>query len=138
MIRTRSKKVLLVAPKAFPDQLLAGYNTVKQISAQSAIFPSIFELKPDVILFDHAHMGEGFERVLRRLQTNNFYRNIKICCYKATEHTKVDSLLKVLGVDHFIYQDQLQQQKVSKTSSTLTAINNLLDASIINWVAGVA
>jgi hypothetical protein len=62
MIRTRSKRVLLVAANAFPDQLLAEYNNVKHISLITAIFPSIHELKPEVILFDHAHMADNLER----------------------------------------------------------------------------
>ncbi|MFD0794824.1 hypothetical protein ACFQZX_14450 [Mucilaginibacter litoreus] len=136
MIRTRSKKVLLVAPDTFPDQLLAKYNNVKHIAAAASIFPSIHELKPDVILFDHAHMSDGFEKVLRRLQTNSFYKKIKICCYKRTESVTADATLKVLGVDHMIYHEDLQ--KVSKSKATLNSINNIIDASLIKWVAGVA
>lgn len=136
MIRTRSKKVLLVAPKAFPNALLAGYNTVKQVTTSAAIFPSIHELKPDVIFFDHAHMGDSLENVLRRLKSNTYYRNIKICCYKHKEHTKVDGLLKVLGVDYFIYQEDVE--KSSKSNAAYNMVNNLLDSAIINWVSGVA
>ncbi|MEO7215951.1 hypothetical protein [Mucilaginibacter sp.] len=136
MIRSRTKKVLLVAPKAFPDALIAGYNTVRQVSVQTAIFPSIHEVKPDVILFDYEHMGPELEKVLRRLQSNSFYRNIRICCYKNKEHTRIDGLLKVLGVNHFFYQEDVE--KVSKSKAALNAINSILDASIVNWVAGVA
>jgi hypothetical protein len=136
MIRTRSKKVLLVSSKAFPDQLLVGYDNVKHISTSTAIFPSIHELKPDVILFDHEHMGEDLEKVLRRMQANNFYRHIKICCYKKVECIKADSLLKVLGVDHMIYNEDLQ--KVSKSKAALNAINNIVDASLVKWVSNVA
>ena len=136
MIRTRSKKVLLVAADAFPNQLLAGYDNVKHIAASTAIFPTIHALKPDVILFDNAHMGTDLERVLRRLQTNLFYKNIKVYLYKHTEHTKTDSLLKVLGVDLIIYQKDLQKSAQSKPA--LTAINNVIDASLLRWVAGVA
>jgi hypothetical protein len=136
MIRSRTKKVLLVAPKAFPDALIAGYNTVRQVSVQTAIFPSIHEVKPDVILFDYEHMGPELEKVLRRLQSNSFYRNIKICCYKNKEHTRIDGLLKVLGVNHFFYQEDVE--KVSKSKAALNAVNSVLDATIVNWVAGVA
>lgn len=136
MILSRSKKVLLVAPRAFPTELVAGYNTVRQVSTQTAIFPSIHEVKPDVILFDYEHMAGDMEKILRRLQSNSYYRNIKICCYKNKEHTRVDGLLKVLGVNHFFYQEDLE--KVSKNKSALSAINGILDASIVNWVAGVA
>jgi hypothetical protein len=136
MIRTRSKRVLLVAPQAFPDQLLAEYDNVKHISVIASIFPSIHELKPDVILFDHAHMSGNLERVLRRLQTNVFYKHIKICCYKRTESITADATLKVLGVHHMIYHADLQ--KTSKSSAALNAINNLVNASLVKWVAGVA
>ena len=136
MIRTRSKRVLLVAPKAFPEKQLSGYNTVRQVSAPGTIFPSIYEFKPDVILFDHDHMGANLENVLRRLSSNPFYRNIKICCYKSHEHTQIDGLLKVLGVNHFFYKKDVE--RVSKSKAALDAINNILDASIVNWVAGIA
>jgi hypothetical protein len=135
MILTRSKKVLLVAPTAFPNQLLAAYNNVKHISAATSIFPAIHELKPDVILFDHAHMGDNLERVLRRLQTNVFYKHIKICCYKKTESIKADSILKVLGVDHIIYNEDLQKE--AKGNTALNTINNVLNASLIKWVVSV-
>lgn len=135
MIRTRSKKVLLVAPSIFPDQLLAEYDNVKHISAITTIFPTIHELKPHVILFDHAHMADHMERVLRRLQSNVFYKNIKICCYKQKESPRADSTLKVLGVDHLIYHEDLKKE--SKSNATLNAINNIIDASLLKWVAGV-
>lgn len=135
MIRTRSKKVLLVAPQTFPNQLLATYNNVRHISVTTAIFPSIHELKPDVILFDHAHMGDDLERVLRRLQTNVFYKHIKICCYKKTESIKADSILKVLGVHHIIYNEDLQ--KAAKGNTAISTIGNMLNASLIKWVVSV-
>lgn len=133
-MRTRSKKVLLIAPKDFPGQLLAGYANVWHVSATTTIFPNIHALKPDVIFFDHAHIGDGLEKILRRLQTNSFYKSIKICLYKKEENIKADSLFKVLGVDHIIYSFDLQ--KTSKSSATLNAINNMIDASLIKSVAG--
>ncbi|RYU85899.1 hypothetical protein EWM62_18865 [Mucilaginibacter terrigena] len=136
MIRTRSKRVLLIAPIAFPDQLLAEYDNVKHISVITAIFPCIHEIKPDVILFDHAHMADHMERVLRRLQTNPFYKHIKICCYKRNESVTADATLKVLGVHHMIYHADLQKE--SKSSATLTTINNLVNASLVKLMAGVA
>ena len=136
MIRSRNKKVLLVAPNAFPDELLAGYTTVRQVVAQTAIFPSIHELKPDVILFDYEHLGPELEKVLRRMQSNPYYRNIKICCYKSKEHTRVDGLLKFLGVTHFFYQEDLD--RVSKNKAAINAVNSVIDATLGNWVAGVA
>lgn len=136
MIRTRSKKVLLIAHEAFPARLLAGYDNVKHISAAAAIFPAIHALKPDVIFLDHAHMSADLERVLRRLRANVFYKNVKVYLYKDQEHTKTDSLLKVLGVDHIIYHSDLQ--KTSNSSAAINAIYNVIDASLVKWVAGVA
>ncbi|WP_454803434.1 hypothetical protein [Mucilaginibacter phyllosphaerae] len=136
MIRTRSKKVLLVAPHVFPDQLLAKYDNVHHIASIAAIFPSVHELKPDVILFDHAHMADQMERVLRRLQTNPFYKHIKICCYKHQERITADETLKALGVDHMIYHADLQKE--SKGSAALIAINSLVNASVVKLMAGMA
>ena len=135
MIRSRSKKVLLIAPGIFPDRLLAGYDNVKHVSVTSNIFPNIHNLKPDVIFFDHAYVGNDLEKILRRLQTNTYYKNIKICLYKDTESVKADDLLKVLGVDHIIYNHDLQ--KTPKSKAALNAIYSLIDASLIRWVAGI-
>lgn len=134
-MRTRSKKVLLIAPEVFPDQLLAGYSNVKHVSATNAIFPTIHALKPDVIFFDHAHMGDDMEKTLRRLHTNPAYKSIKICLYKKSESKALDELFKVLGVNHIIYSHDLQ--KAPKTSATLNAINNIIDASLIRLLAKV-
>ncbi|MBD1394128.1 hypothetical protein [Mucilaginibacter glaciei] len=134
MIRTRSKKVLLVAPHVFPDQLLVGYGNVKHVSAIATIFPNIHSLKPDVIFFDHTHMGADLEKTLRRLQTNSAYKSIKICLYKKEEAITADSIFKILGVHHIIYSHDLQ--KASKASAALNAINNMIDASLIRLVAG--
>ncbi len=82
MIRTRSKKVLLLAPEVFPGQLLAGYDNVKHVSATSTIFPNIHELKPDVIFFDHAHMGDNLEKTLRRCKPIPFIRTSKFAFTK--------------------------------------------------------
>ena len=123
-----------MASFAFPGQILAAYTNVKHISAVAAIFPTIHELKPDVILFDYAHMSDNMERVLRRLHTNTFYKNIKLCCYKQTENTVTDSTLKVLGIDHIIYGADLQ--KTPKSSAALNAINNLVNASLLKLIAG--
>ncbi|WP_374951807.1 hypothetical protein [Mucilaginibacter sp.] len=68
------------------------------------------------------------------MQTNTFYKNIKICLYKKAENVKADSLLKVLGVDHIVYSHDLQ--KSPKTSTTLHIINSMLDASLIKLLAG--
>jgi hypothetical protein len=77
MIRTRFRKVLLVAPDIFPDELLTGYKNVKHIAAISGIFPSIFEMNPNVIIFDYDFIGNDIEKVLRRIKINRFYDKVK-------------------------------------------------------------
>ena len=132
MIRTRFKKVLLVAPEIFPNQLLADYTNVRHVTAASSVFPSIYEQSPDVIVFDYELMGKEFEKTLRRIKTNKFYNKIKICCFKNTVNEKTDSFLKVLGVDHMIYREQLTEN--SKSKSLLSTFNSVIDASIVKWV----
>ncbi|HEY8929988.1 MAG TPA: hypothetical protein VIM55_12395 [Mucilaginibacter sp.] len=132
MIRTRFKKVLLVAPEIFPNKLLTDYTNVRHVSVASGIFPAIHETTPDVIVFDYEFMGKGLENTLRRIQTNKFYNKIKICCYKNSPNEKVDSFLKVLGVDHFVYRQDLMRD--TKNKSVLNALNSIVDASIVKWV----
>jgi len=135
MIRTRFKKVLLVAPEIFPNQLLTDYTNVKHISAASSIFPAIYEMSPDVIVFDYEFMGKDMEKTLRRLKVNKFYNKVKICCFKNSANENADSFLKVLGVDHLIYREDLVQ--TTKSKSLLNAFNSVVDASIVKWVINV-
>ena len=136
MIRTRFRKVLLVAPDVFPDELLTDYKNVKHIAAISGIFPSIFEMNPNVIIFDYDFIGNDIEKVLRRIKINRFYDKLKICCYKSTPNQKTDSLLKALGVDHVFYQDDIE--KSPKNKSVLNSFSTMFDASIMKWVASVS
>lgn len=135
MIRTRFKKVLLVAPEIFPNQLLADYTNVRHITSAGSLFPSIYEQSPDVIVFDYDFMGKELEKTLRRLKANRFYKKIKICCFKNSANEKIDSFLKVLGVDHMIYREQLTEN--SKNKSLLNTFNSVIDASIVKWVISV-
>jgi hypothetical protein len=135
MIRTRFKKVLLVAPSVFPEQLLTDYKNVKHVAAINGIFPSIFELNPNVIIFDYDYIGQDIEKILRRIKINRFYDKLKICCYKSSPNQKTDSLLKALGVDHVFYQDDITTPK-SKT--ILNSFNSMFDTSIMKWVASVS
>ncbi|MDP9077994.1 MAG: hypothetical protein M3O71_11255 [Bacteroidota bacterium] len=135
MIRTRFKKVLLVAPDIFPNQLLADYTNVRHVSTTSSIFPSIYELSPDVIVFDYEFMGKEMEKTLRRIKVNKFYSKVKICCFKNTASEKTDSFLKAIGVDHFVYRADLGEN--SKNKSVLNTFNSIIDASIVKWVMNV-
>src|ERR1700744_778822 len=107
MIRSRYRKVLLVAPEIYPEQLISNYSSVKHVNTISSIFPSIYESKPDLVIFDFDFMDRDLEKTLRRIQSNKFYNSIKICCFKNKRNEKIDSFLRVLGVDQFIYREEL-------------------------------
>jgi hypothetical protein len=136
MIRKHFKKVLLVAPDVFPNQLLTDFKNIKHITALSSIFPSLNELKPDMVIFDYDYTGEGIEKIIRRIKINNFYNKLKICCYKSAHDEKTDSLLKALGVDYVIYEEDLVRPEKNKT--LLTNLGAIFDTSIFKWVANVS
>jgi hypothetical protein len=136
MIRIRYKKVLLVAPNVYPDRLLADCRVVKHISAVAHIFPSLFELNPDMIIFDYDYVGEDIEKVLRRIRINKFYSKLKVCCYKNHPNIKTDGLLKALGVNYLFYPEDYADTEKSKTA--LNNIGSIFDSSILKWVAGVS
>jgi hypothetical protein len=136
MIRTRFKKVLLVAPNDVADRLLTDYKNVKQVTAVNAVFPAIFESQPDIIVFDCDFMGKEMENTLRRLKINKFYNRIKICGFKSAPNSKIDSLLKVLGVDQMLYLEDLNKQH--KVNPVIEGINTIVDASILKLVASVS
>ena len=136
MVRTRFKKVLLVAPDIFPGELFAGSEYVKHISVLSSVFPCLFDLKPDVVIFDYDFVGNDLEKILRRIKYNKFYNNLKIYCYKSASNEKTDSFLRMLGVDQIIYTEDLA--KPQKNKSVFDYAGTILDASILKWVANVS
>jgi hypothetical protein len=136
MVRTRFKKVILVAPDIFPEQLIVDYHNVKRVSSVNCIFPSIFELNPDLIVFDSDFVGKEMENTLRRIKANKFYHRIKIFCYKNTPDEKTDSLLKALGADHIIYREDLVKNPKSK--NLFNTVNSIIDTSIIKLVASIS
>jgi hypothetical protein len=133
MISIRSKNVLLVAPDTFPVELLPDSQLFRQISTVASIFPTIHELKPNLIILDHEYVIKDIERILRRISSNSAYNKIKVCCYKKTAHTKTDSLLKALGVDHIFYQDDFNRAAQGKNTSGMLA--SILDTSIVHLLA---
>ena len=136
MIRTRSRRVMVVAPVNFPKQLIVGYSDVIQVSSISRVFPSIHEQAPDLLILDYDFLGKDLERILRRITVNKFYNKIAIHCFKTSRSEKVDSLLKVLGVDQFIYGDNLVKDK--KAGGVLDAVNSIIDTSIANLATSVS
>lgn len=133
MISVRSKNVLLVAPDTFSVEFLQNNKLFRHISAVGSVFPMIHELKPNLVIFDYEHLSKDIERILRRLQTNMAYSKIKICCYKNTAHTKTDDLLRALGVDHILYQDDLKRVTTSKNPSNI--FSSIFEAPIISLLA---
>jgi len=136
MIRTRSRRVIIVAPDNFPKQLIANYTDVTHVCTLNRIFPSIHERKPDLLILDFNLLGNDLEKILRRITVNKFYNNIAIHCFKTSRNEKVDSLLKVLGVDQFIYCDNLVKDK--KAGSVLDTVNSMIDTSIANLASSVS
>ncbi|RVT98161.1 hypothetical protein EOD41_17470 [Mucilaginibacter limnophilus] len=134
MIRQRFKRVLLVAPDNPPRRLAAEYQHVTHVSDVSRLFPVIFELKPDLILFDYSHVKKDIEPLVRRLRMNTFYKKTKICCYKPDAHTATDELLKAIGVNYFVYPENLSTESTEQVN-IFTAI---LDASLMRVLAKVA
>ena len=126
----------MVAPNEVPDQLLTDYRNVKHISVVNAIFPAIFDLRPNVIVFDADYLGKDFEKILRRIKINRFYDKIKICCYKNSPNHKDDSLLKVLGVEQMVYLEDLAKLKKSKPA--VSGVATMLDSSIVKMMASVS
>ncbi len=135
MLRPRFKKVLLVAPEVFPEQLSADCKIVRHITNTGSIFPSLYELQPDMIILDYDYFSKDIEKVLRRININQFYNKMKVCCYKSMANTKVDEFLKVLGVDFLIYTEDFVKPEKSKT--ILNNMGGIFDLSIVRWVANV-
>ena len=136
MIRTRYNKVLLVAPEVFPDALLTNHKNVMRISSVGSVFPSLNELNPEMVVFDYEFVGKDLEKILRRINNNTFYDKLKICCYKSGPHEKTDGLLKALGVDYLIYQEDLVN--ASKSKKLVNNFNAVLDSSILKWIGAVS
>jgi hypothetical protein len=136
MTRTRFKKVLLVAPEINSCQLTADYKNVKHIHAINQVFPSIYELNPTLIVLDYNYINKDIEKIVRRIRTNSFYNKIKICCYKSKVEPKADGLLKAIGVDYFIYEEELQSKQKSK--SIIGIFTDILDRSVVGMLTNVS
>jgi hypothetical protein len=136
MSRVREKKVLLVTPNVFPNELLCDYDYVKQITNLGSIFPSLYELNPDAVIFDYDYIGKDIEKIIRRIKLNKFYSKLKVCCYKSAPNEKTDSLLKAIGLDELIYKDAPIVPQKEKT--TLHNISTIFETSLLKWVANVS
>jgi hypothetical protein len=120
-MQIKQKPLLIVADTTGHIIVPVKKNPV-HVNCVNRIFPAIHEHRPDGIILDYDFLGNEMEKILRRLMSNPFYKNIKISCYKTKPHSKVDDLLKVLGVQQFIYA---QEQKQPTTTAPAKAPHNL-------------
>jgi hypothetical protein len=119
-MRLKSKPLLVVTDAATSINVPA--KNVVLVTGVNRLFPAIFEFKPSGIVLDYDYIGADTEKILRRIRSNPYYNDIKIYCYKSRSHTKVDSFLKVLGVQYFMYADDNKQPKTSNTAKLLNTI----------------
>ena len=83
-------------------------------------------MSPNLIVFDYEYLSKDLEKMLRRIRTNAYYNKIKICCFKSSPNRKIDEFLKVLGVNHVIYKDELH----NASKSTLSHVKSIMDAKV--------
>jgi CheY-like chemotaxis protein len=107
---TKPKPILVVTDVA-TSFIIPAKNQVIRVTTIGNAFPVIHELMPGIIVLDYEHMGMDTEKFLRRIKSNLFYSKIKLYCYKAQANTKVDGLLEALGVQQFIYADDVSKPK---------------------------
>jgi len=73
MIFNKYEKVLLVAPSNFSVQLLVSDKRIKHITSVDRVFPAIYEMAPNIIIFDYDYLSDDVEKILRRIRSNSFY-----------------------------------------------------------------
>ncbi|GAB3922737.1 hypothetical protein [Mucilaginibacter myungsuensis] len=129
----KSSKILVVSSATSLVPVPAKKHVIHVDSADK-IFPAIHQHQPDSIILDHDHLLADTEKVLRRLSSNKFYSKIRIVCHKRTEQPKVDDLLKTLGVDKFIYADEVKL-KAEQPKRDLKALAEELEAKVVGVFA---
>ena len=134
MIHFRTERVLLVAPNIFSVQLLAKNKKIKHVTEVDRVFPAIYELAPHLIIFDYDYMDKDMEKILRRIRTNSYYNKIKICCFKSTANRKIDDFLRVLGVNHVIYKNELY----SKEKESVNHVKSVLDPAVTSLLVSAS
>ncbi len=120
-------KPLLVVTGVSTSFIIPAKNQEVRVTDIIRLFPVIHELLPGSIVLDHDYMGKETEKILRRIRSNPFYSKIKIYCYKTRVETKVDDLLKVLGVQQFIYAEDTTASKAKST------VKPLIDIRFLAW-----
>ena len=132
MIFNKYEKVLLVAPSNFSVQLLVSDKLIKHITSVDRVFPAIYEMAPNIIIFDYDYLSDDLEKILRRIRSNSFYNKIKIYCLKNTADTKTDELLKTLGVNHVIFKNELQKQKKGGLNQVKLIFDSAFNDLLVN------
>jgi len=130
MIRISASKLLVVASATSSIPVPSNKNVI-HITSTDRIFPAIHEMQPNGIMLDYDYLSTNTEKVLRRLQANPFYNKIKIYCYKSKPNTKTDALLKALGVEYFIYSEDLKQPSKQK-NNTFQTLSEMLEARVVS------
>jgi hypothetical protein len=124
----------LVAPNIFSVQLLDSDKQIKHITSVERVFPAIYEMAPHLIVFDYDYLDKDMEKILRRIRTNSYYNKIKICCFKSSPNRRIDEFLKVLGVNHVIYKDELH----NASKSTMSHIKSIMDAKLADLLVSAS
>lgn len=134
MIHFRTERVLLVAPNIFSLKLLASNKQIKHITSVDRVFPAIYEIAPHVIIFDYDYLNTDMEKLLRRIRTNTYYNKIRICCFKSTANRRIDEFLKVLGVNHVIYKDELH----NNSKAAISHVKSILDSAVTDLLVNAS
>jgi len=134
MMHFKAEKVLLVAPNIFSLQLLASNKQIKHITSVERVFPTIYEFTPHMIVFDYDYLNKDMEKMLRRIRTNAYYNKIKICCFKSGPNRKIDEFLKVLGVNHVIYKEELH----NPTKAAINHVKSILDSAVTDLLVNAS
>ncbi len=132
MTFNKSEKVLLVAPNIFSVHTLEGGTQIRHVTSADRVFPAIFEMVPNIIIFDYDHLSEDIEKILRRIRTNSYYNKMKICCFKSGPDRKLDSFLKMLGVNHVIYKDDLNNHDSTAINQVKSIFNSDVTDLLVN------
>lgn len=130
----RSERVLLVAPNIFSVQLLAKNKQIRHVTSVDRVFPAIYEMIPNLIVFDYDYLNNDMEKILRRIRTNPYYNKIKICCFKSGPNRKIDDFLKILGVNHVIYKEELH----NPTKASMSHVKSILDSTVTDLLVSAS
>lgn len=133
MIRIKPSKLLVVAAATSSVPVQANKKVI-HVNDGNRVFPAIYQHMPDSIILDYDYLSADTERILRRLRANTFYHKIKVCCYKSTSNTKVDDLLKTLGVQQFIYAEDAKAQ-LNQQKSAFKTLSEILEARVMSNLA---